>query len=155
MKAAATAIGAFTQEDITKIEQNGEISIDLEGDVTVIAREEVEISAQDIPGWSVANLDGLTVALDVTLTENLLNEGNAREFINKVQNLRKEKDFNVTDRIRVEVSYNEIFNGALNHFKDYICTEILAEELTVVEKMENGQEMDINNLTLFVSIHKN
>jgi len=112
----------------------------------------VEIQTEDIPGWLVASEGALTVALDVTITEELRNEGNAREFVNKVQNLRKDKDFKVLDRIRVQVVKNTTVEQTLARFKDYISSEILAKEIVLVDALTGFDEIEFNDETLRVNL---
>ena len=119
-----------------------------------ILLQEVEIISEDIPGWQVASKGELTVALDITITDKLKDEGNAREFVNRIQNLRKDKAFNVTDRIKLEVERHAEINSALTDFKDYICAEILAEELAVVDSITDGSPIEVNEIPLKVNIKK-
>lgn len=152
MKLLAQALGQFDQEDIAKLEKAGGHTFDLDGESVFVERNEVEITSEDIPGWLVANEGDLTVALDVTLTKELIDEGHAREFVNRVQRLRKEKDFEVTDRITVEVEHHPELEGAFANFKDYICTEILAERLTVSDNLRDAETIDVNDIHLKVNI---
>lgn len=152
MKLLAQALGQFDQEDIARLEQAGGHTFDLDGESVFVERNEVEITSEDIPGWLVANEGDLTVALDVTLTKELIDEGHAREFVNRVQRLRKEKDFEVTDRITVEVERHPELEGAFANFKDYICTEILAERLTVSDNLRDAETIDVNDIDLKVDI---
>ena len=101
MKAVAAALAAFTQEDISKLEKDGSISLNIENEPLILQTNEVEITSEDIPGWMVANKDVLTVALDVTVTPELVSEGNARELVNRIQKIRKDSGFELTDRILV------------------------------------------------------
>jgi isoleucyl-tRNA synthetase len=154
MKQAAAVISAFDQEDIATLEKEGTIEILVDEQAFQIELNEVEISTEDMPGWLVANESGLTVALDITMTEELVNEGNAREFVNKIQNLRKDYEFEVTDRIHLTVENVEQFSKAAIRYKDYICSEILAEELIFTDTLENGTELVINEIPIQVSIKK-
>ncbi len=124
MKAASALIGSLAQHDIAIIEKNGRIELNLEGEPLEILLEEVEIVAEDIPGWSVAGKGSLTVALDITLTDELKQEGDAREFVNRIQNIRKESGFELTDRIFVNVLESESLKPSIIKFNDYICREI-------------------------------
>ena len=99
MKAVSSALAAFTQEDILKIEKEGQYNLSIDGEAVTLQLSEVEITSEDIPGWTVANKGALTVALDITVTPELENEGNAREFVNRIQKIRKESGFELTDRI--------------------------------------------------------
>jgi isoleucyl-tRNA synthetase len=105
-----------------------------------VTPDDVEITTEDIPGWLVATEGDLTIALDIHITDELKQEGIAREFINKIQNIRKESNFEVTDRILLKIVRNDYFNEAVNNFKDYISSQTLALELTLTDQIENGQE---------------
>mgnify|MGYP001545702894 FL=1 len=136
MKIAAGLINQFTQADIQKIEKEGkyELSIPNSG-VFILEKEDFEITTEDIPGWLVASEGGLTVALDITITPGLKAEGLARELVNRIQNLRKEKDYNVTDKIKVNISQHQDLNQAIELFSSHIKAEVLAEELHLVEHL--------------------
>ncbi len=140
MKQLAPAIMKLEQSDIRKLENGETLSLDINGQQVEIRREDVEISTQDIPGWSVAAMDDLTVALDITLTDALKKEGLARELVNRVQNLRKEKGLEVTDRISLQIEKSEDTFDAIQSFKDYICTETLADLHLVDKSQDNGFE---------------
>ncbi len=155
MKALQTALAAFTTEDIAKIEREQKYSLPLDGDTFDLLISDVEIQTEDIPGWLVASEGGLTVALDVTLTDDLRNEGNAREFVNKVQNLRKDKDFQVLDRIKVSVVKNATLESTLVLFKDYIANEILAKEILLVDSLNDFDEVELNEEILKVKVELN
>jgi isoleucyl-tRNA synthetase len=114
----------------------------------------VEISADDIPGWSVASKGSLTVALDITLTDELKMEGDARELVNRIQNIRKEQDFELTDRIVVEWQGPENIMRSFDRFKPYICAEILADSLNYVQTLEGGTEIEVNDVPLTVKVSK-
>jgi isoleucyl-tRNA synthetase len=129
MKQIAASVASFSQEKIAEIEQNGKISLDLGNEAFELLLEDVEINPVDIPGWLVSSEGKLTVALDITLSPELKNEGIAREFVNRVQNLRKELDFEVTDKIQILVETHNEISDAITDFKDYICCEVLANEL--------------------------
>jgi len=143
MKAAAAKINTFTQEDIALIEKDGGISITLGEESYKLEAEDFIISSEDIPGWLVANDADLTVALDISLDDSLKAEGTARELVNRIQNIRKDNDFNVTDRIRLTIEKHENISGAVSQFKEYICAEVLATELTIVDHLENGQAVEL------------
>ena len=140
--------------DIVKLEKEGQIELPLDNEPYTLSSSEVEISAEDIPGWSVASKGNLTVALDVTLTNALKQEGDAREFVNRIQNIRKENGFELTDRIFVELLENDLLKQSINKFKNYICAEILAENLTWVPEMQDGTEIEINDILLKVRVNK-
>jgi isoleucyl-tRNA synthetase len=137
MKQLAGAINQLSQEDIRKLEKEGNFILHLGGEEVVIGPEDVEISTEDIPGWSVANQDHITVALDLTITPQLQEEGLARELINRIQNLRKDKGLEVTDRILLHVERNEKTDQAFSNFKDYICSETLAN-MNLEDNIQNG-----------------
>jgi isoleucyl-tRNA synthetase len=145
MKQISTAFAAFSQTDIRSIEQSGGKSL-VFGDETVdLTMEDVEILTEDIPGWLVATQDHLTVALDMTLTPELVQEGLAREVVNRVQNMRKDAGFEVTDTILLQIESHNILDQALLTHKDYICSETLAV-LEIVEHLE-GAEVTENEIT--------
>lgn len=141
MKAIAAAITAFGQDDIAKIESEGRFVLNIEGSEIEIALSDVEIITQDIPGWVVANEDALTVALDTTITDDLRMEGVSRELVNRIQNIRKESDFDVTDNIIVEIEQHNLLCPAVERFMDYICSETLTKELKFVEKVQEPTQM--------------
>ncbi len=135
MKSVSAAVDALSQEDIAKLEQ-GSVEVMLaEGQPALIEREDVEIYSEDIPGWTVANEGSLTVALDIQVTPELRQEGVAREVVKRIQNLRKESGFDITDRIRITIQHHEQTDEALEKFKDYICTQVLADSLDIVDEM--------------------
>lgn len=152
LKAIQNAIAAFSQDDISAFERKQKFVLNLDGEKFELQLHEVEIQTEDIPGWLVVSDAGLTVALDVTITDSLRKEGNAREFINKVQNLRKDKDFQVLDRIKVSVVRNPAFEEALAQFKDYISSEILAKDISVVETLDTADEIEMNEEVLKVKV---
>jgi isoleucyl-tRNA synthetase len=154
MKPVSAAISAFTPQDISRLEKDGEITIMVESEPLVIRVEEVDISAEDIPGWSVASKGPLTVALDITITEPLRQEGEARELVNRIQNLRKDKGFDLTDRINVSVFGPENIRPSFDVFKSYICAEILADSLDWNPSILDGTEIEVNDAKLKVHITK-
>ena len=141
MKAIAAAITAFGQDDIAKIESEGKYILNIDGSEIEIALTDVEIITQDIPGWVVANEDALTVALDTTITDDLRMEGISRELVNRIQNIRKESNFDVTDNIIVEIEQHNLLCPAVERFMDYICSETLTKELKFVEKVQEPTQM--------------
>lgn len=155
MKAIQNAIAAFTANDIVTIEREQKYNLPLEGETFELLLSDVEILTEDIPGWLVASEGGLTVALDITITEALRHEGNAREFVNKVQNLRKDKDFQVLDRIKISVVKNNTFEKTLAAFKDYIANEVLAKEIVLVDELNEFDEVEMNEETLRVKVELN
>lgn len=153
MKLAAAEIEKMDNEAIQQL-QKGAYTLMLDGEAVIITEEDVDIFTDEIPGYEVASKGNLTVALDITLNEELLNEGHAREFVNRVQNIRKDLNFELTDKITVEVSQNPVLEGALIQFKDYICREILAETLNFSTEISNGITIEVNEQTLTVSVQK-
>ena len=152
MKVVAAAIQGLSGSEIQELENVG--SIKLNGTEYVISSEDVEIIAEDVEGWQVANLGKLTVALDVHISSELKAEGIARELINRIQNLRKEKGFEVTDRIKVTLSQNTEIQQAVDNNFSYICTEILADSLNFDGGLANGDAIDIDGENLLLSIEK-
>ncbi|WP_248724779.1 isoleucine--tRNA ligase [Seonamhaeicola sp. ML3] len=155
MKLVANAIRGFEATDIKKIEQTGNLDLDINGKNITLGLEDVEITSQDIEGWLVANEGTLTVALDVTISEDLRSEGIARELINRIQNLRKDSGFEVTDRIDVKLQKNEHIVNAVGSNMAYIKTETLADELEIIDKLDSGIEIafDDINTKLFIQKH--
>ncbi len=138
MKQLAGMIQTLEQESIRKLENGGTITFEVNGQTVEITRDDVEISTQDIPGWSVATMDYLTVALDITITEKLRNEGLARELVNRIQNMRKDMGLEVTDRISLQIVRADETAEAFQLYKDYICTETLAEFSLIENPSNNG-----------------
>lgn len=154
MKAVAAAITALDQQQISALEKDGGYTLTVDGEPIDIVREDVDIIAEDIPGWSVANKDTLTVALDITVTPELQDEGNARELVNRIQKIRKETGLELTDRIAVSVEEHEPLKSAILNFSEYICTEILADKLEIVPQVSEGTEIEVNEAILKVLITK-
>ena len=154
MKAAGAAITAMTGAQIATLEKTGEILLSIEGEELSIALAEVDIAAEDIPGWSVASKGSLTVALDITITPDLQQEGDAREFVNRVQNIRKDSGFALTDRIFVTLEHCDRLKESIVKYNNYICREILADSINWVDHVENPTEVDVNDNLLKVSITK-
>jgi isoleucyl-tRNA synthetase len=154
MRAVAQAIQELSQEEINQVENEGRISLRIGENIVFLTLDEVEISSQDIEGWLVANQGGLTVALDVTITDELRKEGNARELVNRVQNLRKESGLDVTDRIRLIIEKNEILEQAIKKKKKYIKTETLTDELVFEPKIEKGTEVVFDDVNTKIVIKK-
>jgi isoleucyl-tRNA synthetase len=154
MKEAAALIAGFSQDQITEIEQKGLIIIQLSSGSVSIELGDVEIVAEDIPGWSVASKGALTVALDITITEELKNEGDARELVNRIQNIRKESGFELTDRIIVQLELNERFRNGIMKYNDYICREILADEIDWLPQISGGNDIEVNDIALKVVVNK-
>ena len=155
MKSVATAVDALSQDQISSLEKQGVLNLTLEdGAVVTIEVEDVEIFSEDIPGWTVANEGSLTVALDITITDELKNEGVARELIKRIQNLRKSSGFEITDRIEITVSEHEELLAASAQYKDYICSQVLANSLTFVPTIEDGEELDFESYKVNIKITK-
>jgi isoleucyl-tRNA synthetase len=155
MKQIAQVVNGFDQNDIQKIEQDGELTIQLENKSITLQLQDVEISSQDIEGWMVATSGKLTVALDVTINEELRNEGVARELVNRIQNIRKDSGFEVTDKIAIEILKDGFVEVAVKNNIEYIKTETLTAELNFVEKLDKGIEIafDEVNTKLFIEKH--
>ena len=159
MKAVADAINNFNQEQIFELEKEGQISIltdpKLGESITYdVQLSDVEIIAEDIPGWQVTNLGSLTVALDVTISEELKQEGISRELVNRIQNLRKELNFEVTDKIKVSLQNDNLVATAVAKNKTYICAEILAEELELTDTVTDANKITIDDVELSISVTK-
>jgi len=154
MRLVAQAIQKLTQDDIAIVEKQGEISIEIAGNIVNLTIAEVEITSQDIEGWLVANQGNLTVALDVTITDDLRKEGNARELVNRVQNLRKESGLDVTDKIKLVIQKNDILEQSILANEQYIKTETLTKELVFEEMIENGIEIVFDNVNTKILIEK-
>jgi isoleucyl-tRNA synthetase len=154
MKAVSAALAGFTQEDIAKLEKEGSYSLIIGDEPVILQLTEVEITSEDVPGWMVANKGPLTVALDITVTPELLNEGNARELVNRIQKIRKDSGFELTDRIFVKVTEAETLKSSITQFNDYICAEILADKLEMVPAMADGTEIEVNDVLLKVLVTK-
>ena len=154
MKAVAAAVDALTQEQIAQLEQNGSLTLaGIEGvDNAEVLLEDVEIISEDIPGWLVGNDGNLTVALDITLTDELRNEGMARELVNRIQNIRKKSGLEITDRITVDIQPNEAATKAVNAFGDYIARQVLANEVRLADN--DGQEVEFDDFKLNIKITK-
>ncbi|ALJ05822.1 isoleucine--tRNA ligase [Pseudalgibacter alginicilyticus] len=155
MKAIAGLVTNFSAEDINKIELNGSLDIEVNGKNITLALDDVEITSQDIEGWLVANEGNLTVALDVTITDDLRMEGVARELVNRIQNLRKDSGFEVTDRIDVKLQNDKQIVTAINTNMSYIKAETLIEELEIIDILDDGIEIafDDVNTKLFIQKH--
>ncbi|MCF8288846.1 MAG: isoleucine--tRNA ligase [Chitinophagaceae bacterium] len=154
MKQASAVIAALSQNQISELERNGSLSIQVEESAITLLINEVDIIAEDIPGWSVAVKGNLTVALDISLSEALLKEGNARELINRVQNIRKEANFELTDKILLQIVDNTNMKDAVNEFSEYICREILATQIDWVSSLEEGVDIDINDQKLRILVRQ-
>ena len=154
MKLVTEALSKFSAHDISLFEKEGRYSLRLDNESIELTLSEVEITSEDIPGWSVAVKGPLTVALDIHVTPELIQEGDAREFINRIQKIRKDSGFEVTDRIEVTVGARNGINQSLAKYNDYICAEILADKLELVPEIPGGTEIDVNDILLKVFVTK-
>ena len=148
------AIQNFTPEQINSIESKGELDIEISGKSITLTSQDVEISSQDIPGWLVANANGITVALDITLTDALVEEGIARELVNRIQNIRKDSGFEVTDKIKVALQRNGALEKAIRNNEKYVCSETLTEELIFMDVLANGSEIEFDDIKTRILISK-
>lgn len=154
MKQISAAIAEMSQADINALERDDAFSFGIDGEKIDITLSDVEIMSEDIVGWLVANEGKLTVALDINITDDLRNEGIAREFINRIQNIRKDSGFEVTDKVDIEIQSNSDLNAAVEAFRDYISAQTLAKSVKIVEKTENGTPIDINGSDVNISVKK-
>ena len=157
MKQIAAVVNQFGADEITELESNGSKNLTIEGHDVVLELTDVEISTEDIPGWLVQSEGGITVALDIVLSDDLKEEGMAREFVNRIQNLRKESGLEVTDKIHIRILKHNEINQAINNNKNYICSETLAGQLDLVEGLgqDKGVSVDLeNDVTTVISIQK-
>ena len=154
MKAVAAAVSALSQEAIAELEKNGRYVLALESGEAVIEAADVEIFSEDIPGWLVANEGKLTVALEVTVTEELRREGVARELVNRIQNIRKNNGFEITDKITIRLTKNSLTDDAVIEYNTYICNQVLANSLELVDELQNGTELVFDDCSLFVEVVK-
>ena len=154
MKALAAAIQAMSQDEINAFEKAGTFTLTFEGQEAMIERADVEIISEDIPGWLVANEGRLTVALDITVTENLRKEGLARELVNRIQNLRKSSGYDITDKISVTVLSNDGMDEAIKDFNSYIANQVLAVSVEITDVISDAAEMDFEDFKLSVRIEK-
>ncbi|MCL9769366.1 isoleucine--tRNA ligase [Flavobacterium sp. HXWNR69] len=144
----------FEQEQIAKLERDGELVMEIPGKTIILSQDDVEISSQDIPGWLVANSNGITVALDITISDELRKEGIARELINRIQNIRKDSGFEVTDKITVKMEKNPQVEEAVLANESYIKSETLTESLIFVPTLENGTEIEFDDIKTSILISK-
>jgi isoleucyl-tRNA synthetase len=144
MKGISAAVAKFTQQDIISMEKNGKYDLTIEGTPIDLSLEDVEITSEDIPGWLVANEGKLTVAMDVTLTGELIQEGIAREFVNRIQNLRKDSGLDVTDKITIEIAKNEAINEAITNYEQYIGSQTLAVTIKLVDRITDKSAIEVD-----------
>ena len=155
MKQLAANVAAMSQEDILKFEKEGNFTFNIDGQQAVIGLDDVEIISEDIPGWLVANEGRLTVALDITVTEDLRREGIARELVNRIQNIRKSSGFDITDKIHVQLTRNEETDPAVEEYKDYIAKQVLAESITLCDALDSaGAELDFETFSIQAAVIK-
>ena len=155
MKDVNAAVTAMSQDQIAELERQGNLNITLStGDTVLIEAEDVEIYSEDIPGWTVANEGALTVALDITVTEELKNEGVARELVKRIQNLRKESGFEITDRIDIQLQHHPETDKAVQQFGEYISAQVLANSLTLVDEVTDATELDFEDYKVNVNIKR-
>lgn len=156
MKQISATVAAMTQSDIFEFEKKSEYRLQIGDEILTLGLEDVEILSEDIPGWLVANEGRVTVALDINITKELKEEGIAREFINRIQNLRKESDFDVTDKIRLYIKKNEQINEAVENFSTYIASQVLAESIELVDSIPGeAKEVEIDDMSTSIKIEKN
>ena len=155
MKQLAANVAAMSQEDILKFEKEGNFTFNIDGQQAVIGLDDVEIISEDIPGWLVANDGRLTVALDITVTEDLRREGIARELVNRIQNIRKSSGFDITDKIHVQLTRNEETDPAVEEYEDYIAKQVLAESITLCDALDSaGAELDFETFSIQAAVIK-
>ena len=154
MKAVATAVAEMSQEAIAELERKGSYTLNLDDMEAVIETSDVEIFSEDIPGWLVANEGKLTVALEVTVTDDLKREGIARELVNRIQNIRKSSGFEITDKISIVLSKNPNTDDAVNEYNTYICNQVLANSLTLADEVADGTELSFDDFSLYVKVTK-
>ncbi len=154
MKSVANILTNIDQQSIAKLEKEGQLVLDVDGLKVVVEKADVEIKSEDIPGWLVANNGDLTVALDIQLTPELVKEGIAREFINRIQNIRKSSGFDITDKISVKIERNEKVNDAVADFADYIGAQTLAKSVELVDKVANPTELDFDDFKVNIEVSK-
>jgi isoleucyl-tRNA synthetase len=156
MKEITNAINALTPQDIVAFENNGNHPVTINGQQIVLTIDDVEIISEDIPGWQVANEGRFTVALDITISDELRYEGIAREFINRIQNIRKENGFDVTDKITVLIEEHEFVNEAIRRHASYIASQTLATAVDLTQKFtgDNVRDVEIDEVTVKVEVRK-
>lgn len=146
----------MSQKDIAALEKDGNFSIQVNGQKIYISLEDVEIISEDIPGWLVANDGKITVALDINVTPELVKEGIAREFVNRIQNLRKESGFDVTDKINIFIISHPELDDAITSFSEYICSQTLANSIKIINKTEQNDYVvvEVNNFDTQLRVEK-
>ncbi len=154
MKQISAAFAEMNQSDIFQFEKNGEFQLTIGEENIMLGLEDADIMSEDIPGWLVANEGKVTVALDINITQSLKEEGIAREFINRIQNLRKESDFDVTDKIILYIGKHPETDLAVENFSPYIASQVLAERIELTDHLENGKEVEIDEIKTSIKIEK-
>ena len=154
MKAVAAAVAGMSQEAIAELEKNGSYTFQLDGTDALVEAADVEIFSEDIPGWLVANEGKLTVALEVTVTDELKREGIARELVNRIQNIRKSSGFEITDKITIVLSRNSNSDDAVNEYNTYICNQVLATSLVLADEVTDGTELNFDDFNLYIKVNK-
>ena len=154
MKSVNETVVNMSQEQISELEKNGCITLQVEGVDALIELADVEIFSEDVPGWTVANEGALTVALDVEVTDDLRREGIAREIVKKIQAMRKDSGFDIVDRIAVEIASNEATNAAVEQFNGYICNQVLADELKISDCVEGDSAVELDDVAVKLSVRK-
>jgi len=154
MKEIAEATAKLSNKEIAELEQNGIYILNLPGGEVQLTTDDVEIITEDMPGWLTANEGKLTVALDITVTDELLKEGIARELVNRIQNIRKQNGYEITDRITVEIEKRDEINDAVTEFSNYISSQTLAAGISLVDKLEDGIELDFDEYMVKVKVEK-
>ena len=154
MKDVSKAVSAMSQEDIIRLESEGQFVFDINGQNVTITSQDVEIHNEDIPGWLVANEGKLTVALEVELTDELRHEGIARELVNRIQNMRKANGYEITDKINILISKNDLTDVAVKEYNTYICNQVLANSIEVSDNVTDGTEVDLDIAVLNIRIEK-
>ena len=154
MKDVSKFVAGMTQDDIVKLETDGVITFELNGQPVTLTTEDIEIHNEDIPGWLVANEGKLTVALEVELTDELRHEGIARELVNRIQNMRKSSNFDITDKINVAISRNETIEIVIKQYNTYICNQVLAENIIISDNLANGVEADLDFAVVKIAVEK-
>ena len=156
MKDVAATISAFSNEEICEFENSGAKTIVVNGQTIDLTLDDVTIISKDIPGWQVANEGHITVALDTTLTDELVNEGIAREFVNRIQNLRKDSGFDVTDKIKLQIQKHDAINKAIEIHKAYIASETLCADLQLVDEIQsdNKKLVELDEIQTYMAVQK-
>ena len=144
----------MSKEQISAFDKAGSLEIVIAGNTVTLTLEDVEISSQDIEGWLVANANGITVALDITISEELKQEGIARELVNRIQNIRKDSGFEVTDKIKVQLKRDGVLEAAILKNEEYIKSETLTSDLVFVDEVENGTEIEFDEIKTMILITK-